>query len=54
MIRQIQTTQIRLARHYLNKLRSANAAYKRGSESTSHGLRQFEQEWPHIKQCNHR
>jgi tetratricopeptide (TPR) repeat protein len=39
----------RLAQYYLKQLRLANAAYKRGGESSTYGLQLFEQEWPQIR-----
>lgn len=45
----LQTTQHRLARHYLNKLRTADTAYRRGQSSISYGLTLFDQEWEQIR-----
>jgi hypothetical protein len=40
---------MRLARHYLGKLRKASNAVRRGHGSTAYGLRLFENEWEQIK-----
>ena len=45
----IHATQYRLARHYLNKLRTADAAVRRGQASVSYGLTLFDQEWEQIR-----
>ena len=45
----LQTTQYRLARHYLGKLRTADAAFRRGHPSVSYGLTLFDQEWEQIR-----
>jgi tetratricopeptide (TPR) repeat protein len=45
----LQTTQYRLARHYLNKLRTADTAYRRGQSSIAYGLTLFDQEWEQIR-----
>jgi len=39
----------RLARHYLNKLRTVNEAMQRGQSNVSHGLIVFDQEWEQIR-----
>ncbi len=45
----LQSAQYRLARHYLNKLRSADEAVRRGQASVSYGRSLFAQEWEQIK-----
>lgn len=45
----LQSTQYRLARHYLGKLRSANEAVRHGHASASYGFSLFDQEWEQIK-----
>lgn len=45
----IDKTRYRLARFYLDKLRTANEAYQRGHENALYGLRVFDQEWDQIK-----
>lgn len=44
-----QTAQFRLARHYLNKLRTADAAYRHGQSSIAYGIALFDQEWEQIQ-----
>lgn len=45
----VQSAQQRLARHYLNKLRDAAQAVRRGRTSLAYGLNLFDREWPHIQ-----
>ncbi|MEO8396402.1 MAG: hypothetical protein ABI700_25640, partial [Chloroflexota bacterium] len=45
----LQTAQYRLARHYLNKLRTADEAVRRGQASVSYGRTLFAQDWEQIK-----
>ncbi len=45
----LQTTQYRLARHYLSRLRAANSAFRHGQASISYGLAVFDQEWEQIR-----
>jgi tetratricopeptide (TPR) repeat protein len=45
----LQTTQYRLARYYLNKLRTAATVVKRGQSGVPYGLNLFDQEWHQIK-----
>ncbi|HEX2623277.1 MAG TPA: hypothetical protein VHL11_24120, partial [Phototrophicaceae bacterium] len=45
----LKTAQYRLARHYLNKLRIADTAVRRGQASTAYGLTLFDQEWEQIR-----
>src|SRR5262245_49862939 len=45
----LQTTQFRLARHYLNKLRTADTAVRHGQASAAYGLTLFDQEWEQIQ-----
>lgn len=45
----MQTTKYRLARHYLNKLRTADAAVRRGLTSAAYGFKVFDQEWEQIR-----
>ena len=45
----LSQTQYRLARHYLNKLRSADAAVRRGQTGIAYGTALFDQEWEHIR-----
>lgn len=40
----------RLARYYLDKLRTAESAYQYGGEHSIYALAMFECEWPHIQQ----
>ena len=40
---------VRLARHYLDKLRTASAAVHRGRTSVAHGIELFDQEWGQIE-----
>ncbi len=49
MVMALQRTQYRLARHYLNKLRTANAAVQRGQSSAAFGTALFDQEWEQIR-----
>lgn len=49
MIPTLQTAQIRLAQHYLGKLRVAAEAVSRGGANLSYGLKLFEHEMPHIQ-----
>jgi tetratricopeptide (TPR) repeat protein len=42
-------TQYRLARHYLNKLRTADEAVRRGQANISYGLNLFDQDWEQIR-----
>ena len=49
MTASLQTTRYRLARHYLNKLREADAAFRRGQVNISYGLTLFDQEWEQIR-----
>lgn len=44
-----ERTQLRLARHYLGKLRTATAAVHRGQASVAYGLELFDREWGQIK-----
>jgi tetratricopeptide (TPR) repeat protein len=46
---ELQKVQARLARHYLNKLRSASLAVHRGQASTSYGMELFDHEWEQIE-----
>ena len=39
----LDTTRYRLAQHYLNKLRSADTAYRHGQFSSAYGLTLFDQ-----------
>jgi tetratricopeptide (TPR) repeat protein len=43
------SAQQRLARHYLNKLRTSAEAVRRGRSSLAYGLNLFDKEWPHIQ-----
>jgi tetratricopeptide (TPR) repeat protein len=43
------TARYRLAHHYLNKLRSADTAYRHGQFSSAYGLTLFDQEWEQIR-----
>lgn len=45
----LQTAQYRLARYYLNKLRTASTVVKRGRTGVGYGLNLFDQEWHQIK-----
>src|SRR5262245_7229541 len=45
----LQSTQFRLARHYLNKLRAADTAVRHGQVSAAYGLTLFDQEWEQIR-----
>ena len=49
MTASLQTTRYRLAQHYLNKLRAADAAFRRGQANISYGLTLFDQEWEQIR-----
>jgi tetratricopeptide (TPR) repeat protein len=40
----------RMAHHYLNKLRAAEAAYQHGHEHSEYALSLFDQDWQNIKQ----
>jgi tetratricopeptide (TPR) repeat protein len=46
---EIQNLQLRLARHYLTKLRTASMAIHRGQASVNYGLDLFDQEWEQIE-----
>jgi len=46
----IYTKQVRLAQHYLGKLREASRAYQSGDENTTYGLNLAGQDWPQIQQ----
>jgi tetratricopeptide (TPR) repeat protein len=46
---ELQKVQVRLARHYLNKLRTASLALHRGQASASYGIDLFDQEWEQIE-----
>ena len=45
----LATTQRRIARYYLNKLRTVEAAYQHGHEHSVDALMLFDQEWSQIK-----
>lgn len=45
----LQSTQSRLARHYLGKLRTADGAVRHGQASAAYGFTLFDQEWEQIK-----
>jgi tetratricopeptide (TPR) repeat protein len=45
----VQQTQHRLAQHYLNKLRMADEAIRRGPANIAYGLTLFDQEWEQIR-----
>ncbi|MCC6803481.1 MAG: tetratricopeptide repeat protein [Anaerolineae bacterium] len=45
----LQTAQFRLARHYLNKLRTADAAHRHGQSSIAYGSALFDLEWEQIQ-----
>ena len=45
----LQVTQYRLAQHYLNKLRTAADAVRRGRANLAYGLSLFDQDWEQIK-----
>ena len=45
----LQSTQTRLAHHYLNKLRAADGAVRRGQANAAYGFALFDQEWEQIK-----
>lgn len=49
----LQEKRYYLAKHYLERLTAASAAYRRGHENTSYALALFDQEWPQIKQWWH-
>jgi hypothetical protein len=40
----------RLARYYLDRLRSVEVAYKHGNEQLDYALSTFDEEWPQIRQ----
>jgi tetratricopeptide (TPR) repeat protein len=46
---ELQGKRIGLAHHYLRKLTTASAAYRRGHENTAYALTLFDQEWLQIK-----
>jgi len=46
---ELSEREYRLARHYLNKLRTVNEAMQRGQASVSYGLVAFDQEWEQIR-----
>ena len=45
----VQTIRQRLARHYLNELQVASAAFGSGHDHSAYGLARFDREWPQIK-----
>ena len=45
----VQTIRQRLARHYLNELQAASAAFGSGHGHSAYGLERFDREWPQIK-----
>jgi tetratricopeptide (TPR) repeat protein len=46
----LQSAQIRLARHYLGRLRAVNDNFQRGNHEAAHSLTQFDAEWSQIRQ----
>jgi len=45
----LYTKQYRLAQHYLDRLRTANRAYRHGDENTVFSLKLAQQDWPQIQ-----
>jgi tetratricopeptide (TPR) repeat protein len=45
----VETIRQRLARHYLNELQAASAAFGSGHDHSAYGLERFDREWPQIK-----
>lgn len=50
MMLDFETHHYRLARHYLNKLRAAENAFRRGHENAEYAQEMFDQEWLQIRQ----
>lgn len=46
----LQSAQLRLARHYLNRLRTVNEIYQRGNQQVANALGQLDADWLQVRQ----